>query len=80
MLCGTSWEVLKNRLFQWGHLKNPVNFNVKFHIKKSVSSCFPYMLYSVGDVTLKPGQDESFPKKIKQLQVIRCLNGFRMHL
>ena len=56
MLCGTSWEVLKDQLFQWGHLKTPVNFNVKFHIKKSVYSCFRYMLYSIGEMSSKPGQ------------------------
>ena len=56
MLCGTLSEVLKNRLFQWGHLTILVNFNVKFYIKNSVSSCFPYMLYKIGEVTSKPGQ------------------------
>ena len=56
MLCGTLWEVFENPLFQRGHFKIAVNLNVKFHIKKSVSSCFPHMLYTIGEVTSKPGQ------------------------
>ena len=66
VLCGTLWKVLKNWLFQWGHVKIPVNFNVKVHIKKIVSSCFPYMLYTIGEATTKTRSnisDEAFPKK-----------------
>ena len=66
MLCGSWWEVSKNRLFQWGHLRIPVSFNVKFHIKKSVSPSFPYMLYISGEVTSKPGQTSKTNFSIKK--------------
>ena len=72
MLCGTLWEVLKNRLFQY--LKSPVNFNVKFHIKKSVSSRFPYMSYTIGEVTSKAGQTSKMKLFQKRINSFRSLD------
>ena len=75
MLCGTLWEVFKNPLFQWGHFKIAVNLNVKFHIKKSVSSFFPHELYTIGEVTSKPGQTSKM--KLFQKKTKKTVNSFR---
>ena len=71
-------EVLKNLLFQWRHLKVPVNFNVKFYVKNRVSSYFSYMLYKIGEVTSKPGQTSKmnfFKKKVNSFRSLDVWMG-----
>ena len=68
-----SGKYLKIHYFNGGYFKIAVNLNLKFHIKKSVSSCFPHMLYTIGEVTSKPGQSSKmklFQKKKEQLTAL----------